>query len=86
MGHVYQLLGHVNGYDVVVETFSHRDQRRRSRPIPAFSTPGTEFYLGLRLRPGDSMPFDSGALHGPELLVKRLMTYLSLIIYPRHLA
>jgi len=34
-----------------------------------------------RLRPGDSMLFDSGALHGPELLVKRPMTYLSVIIY-----
>jgi Cupin domain len=36
-----------------------------------------------RLRPGDSIVFDSGALHGPESLVKRPMTYLSIIVYPR---
>jgi hypothetical protein len=32
------------------------------------------------------MLFDSGALHGPEVLVQRPMTYLSIIIYPRRRA
>ena len=36
-----------------------------------------------RLRPGDSILFDSGALHGPETLVKLPMTYLSIIFYSR---
>ena len=36
-----------------------------------------------RLAPGDSLLFDSGAPHGPEVLVKQPMTYLSIIVYPR---
>jgi hypothetical protein len=36
------------------------------------------------LHPGDAMLFDSGALHGPETLIKKPMTYLSIIIYLRH--
>ncbi|MEJ1938239.1 cupin domain-containing protein, partial [Nostoc sp. NIES-2111] len=35
------------------------------------------------LKPGDSLLFDSGALHGPETLLVRPMTYLSIIVYPR---
>jgi hypothetical protein len=35
------------------------------------------------LRPGDSLLFDSAALHGPERLVVTPMTYLSIIVYPR---
>ena len=37
----------------------------------------------FRLKPGDSILFDSGALHGPEKLVTMPMTYLSIIIYAR---
>ena len=33
--------------------------------------------------PGDSLLFDSTALHGPETLVRQPMTYLSIIVYPR---
>ncbi len=33
------------------------------------------------LRPGDALLFDSGALHGPETLIERPMTYLSIIMY-----
>ena len=36
-----------------------------------------------RLKPGDALLFDSGALHGPEALAKLPATYLSIIIYPR---
>jgi mannose-6-phosphate isomerase-like protein (cupin superfamily) len=35
------------------------------------------------LRPGDAILFDSGAPHGPSKLIKKPMTYLSVIIYPR---
>jgi hypothetical protein len=33
------------------------------------------------LKPGDSLLFDSGALHGPEALLRPPMTYLSIIVY-----
>ena len=33
--------------------------------------------------PGDSLYFDARAPHGPETLVERPMTFLSIIIYPR---
>jgi mannose-6-phosphate isomerase-like protein (cupin superfamily) len=35
------------------------------------------------LSPGDALFFDAGAPHGPEELLQRPMTYLSIIIYPR---
>jgi hypothetical protein len=35
------------------------------------------------LSPGDSILFDSAALHGPEKLLSLPMTYLSIIIYSR---
>jgi mannose-6-phosphate isomerase-like protein (cupin superfamily) len=41
---------------------------------------GDESY---HLRPGDAMLFDSAAAHGLERLVKKPMTYISTIIYPR---
>ena len=37
----------------------------------------------IRSAPGDSLFFDSAALHGPEELTELPMTYLSIIIYPR---
>jgi quercetin dioxygenase-like cupin family protein len=33
------------------------------------------------LSPGDTLMFDSEALHGPETLIERPATYLSIIIY-----
>jgi hypothetical protein len=36
-----------------------------------------------RLAPGDSLLFDSSAMHGPEALLELPMTYLSIIIYQR---
>ncbi len=35
------------------------------------------------LKPGDALLFDAEALHGPQALIKRPMTYLSIIAYPR---
>jgi transcriptional regulator with XRE-family HTH domain len=96
VGHVYQLLGHVSGEDVVVEPYLIT-LKEEAEAYTGFQHAGTEFIYMLtgeviyrhgnksyRLRPGDSMLFDSGALHGPEVLVKRPMTYLSIIVYPRH--
>ena len=35
------------------------------------------------LKPGDSLLFDSSALHGPEELIKWPIRYLSVIMYPK---
>lgn len=95
VGHVYQLLGHVIGGDVVVEPYLIT-LKEDAEAFTGFQHSGIEFIYMLsgeviyrhgdtshRLRPGDSMLFDSGALHGPETLLKRPMTYLSIIVYPR---
>lgn len=94
-GHVYRLLGHVLGGDVVVEPYLIT-LHEGAEPYTAFQHSGTEFIYMLtgavlyrhgeqtfRLSPGDSLLFDSGALHGPETLVEQPMTYLSIIVYPR---
>lgn len=95
VGHVYQLLGHVIGGDVVVEPYLIT-LKEEAEAFTAFQHAGIEFIYMLtgeviyrhgdksyRLRPGDSILFDSGAQHGPQTLVKRPMTYLSIIVYPR---
>jgi transcriptional regulator with XRE-family HTH domain len=95
VGHVYQLLGHVIGGEVVVEPYLIT-LKEEAEAYTSFQHSGVEFIYMLtgevmyrhgensyRLRPGDSMLFDSGARHGPETLVKRPMTYLSIIVYPR---
>jgi uncharacterized cupin superfamily protein len=38
------------------------------------------------LKPGDALLFDSGALHGPERVVEKPSTYISVIVYPRNAA
>jgi transcriptional regulator with XRE-family HTH domain len=95
VGHVYQLLGHVIGGEVVVEPYLIT-LKEEAEAYTSFQHSGVEFIYMLtgevmyrhgensyRLRPGDSMLFDSSARHGPETLVKRPMTYLSIIVYPR---
>lgn len=95
VGHVYQLLGHVLGGEVVVEPYLIT-LRENAASYTGFKHAGTEFIYMLsgeviyrhgeqryRLTPGDSLLFDSSALHGPEELVQRPMTYLSVIVYPR---
>ena len=94
-GHVYELLGALLGGDVVVEPYLIT-LRSEAEPYTGFRHAGTEFiymlsgevvyhHAGARftLKPGDSMLFDSGALHGPETLISIPMTYLSIIIYAR---
>lgn len=96
VGHVYQLLGHALGGDIVVEPFLIT-LKKDAVPYTAFRHAGIEFIYMLsgevvyrhgeqtyHLRPGDALLFDSGAMHGPEVLVDRPMTYLSIIIYPRN--
>ncbi len=93
VGHVYQLLGHALGGEVVVEPYLIT-LKQEAAPYTGFHHAGAEFIYMLtgevvyrhadrtyHLRPGDSLLFDSGALHGPETLVVQPMTYLSIIIY-----
>jgi transcriptional regulator with XRE-family HTH domain len=95
VGHVYQLLGHALGGDMVVEPYLIT-LREGATPYTGFQHAGTEFIYMLtgeviyrhgeqmyRLAPGDSILFDSAALHGPEVLISLPMTYLSVIIYSR---
>lgn len=93
VGHVYQLLGHVLGGDVMVEPYLIT-LKEEAAPYTGFRHAGVELIYMLtgevvyrhadqtyHLKPGDTLMFDSGGLHGPETLLKRPMTYLSIIIY-----
>jgi transcriptional regulator with XRE-family HTH domain len=95
VGHQYELLGHALGGEVAVEPYLIT-LSEEAVPYTGFRHAGVEFIHMLsgeviyrhgdrvyHLRPGDSLLFDSGANHGPEELVVRPMTYLSIIIYPR---
>ncbi|MDB5446909.1 MAG: transcriptional regulator, family [Phenylobacterium sp.] len=93
VGHVYQLLGHALGSDVVLEPYLIT-LNEEAAPYTGFRHHGAEFIYMLsgevlyrhadrtyHLKPGDSLLFDSGALHGPEALLQSPMTYLSIIVY-----
>jgi transcriptional regulator with XRE-family HTH domain len=95
-GHQYNLLGHALGGAVVVEPYLIT-LHKEAKPYTGFRHAGTEFIYMLtgevtyrhgdqlyHLRPGDALLFDSAARHGPEKLLDKPMTYLSIIIYPRH--
>ena len=95
VGHQYELLGHALGGEVAVEPYLIT-LSEEAVPYTGFRHAGVEFIHMLtgevvyrhgdrayHLRPGDSLLFDSAATHGPEELVVRPMTYLSIIIYPR---
>jgi transcriptional regulator with XRE-family HTH domain len=94
-GHVYQLLGHVLGGPVVVEPYLI-ELHKEAEPYTSFRHTGVELIYMLtgrvsyrhgdetyELAPGDTLLFDSAAPHGPERLIKKPMTYLSIIVYPR---
>jgi DNA-binding XRE family transcriptional regulator len=94
-GHQYQLLGHSISGEIVVEPYLIT-LTKEAKPYTLFQHAGVEFIYMLTgrvlyrhadkvypLRPGDSLFFDSAALHGPEELTELPMTYLSIIIYPR---
>ncbi|GGF73281.1 transcriptional regulator [Azorhizobium oxalatiphilum] len=95
VGHQYELLGHGLGGDVAVEPYLIT-LTEEAVPYTGFRHGGVEFIYMLsgevvyrhgdrsyHLRPGDSLMFDSAAAHGPETLIQRPMTYLSIIVYPR---
>lgn len=93
VGHQYQLLGHSLPGEVMVEPYMITLEEDAA-PYTAFQHDGVEFIYMLsgevvyahgdgtyRLRPGDAMLFDSGALHGPKSIVSGRSTYLSVIVY-----
>ncbi|WP_128566117.1 helix-turn-helix domain-containing protein [Methylobacterium crusticola] len=95
VGHVYELLGASLGGDLAVEPYLITLEQD-AEPYTGFRHAGIEFIYMLSgaviyrhaghdytLGPGDALLFDSGALHGPAVLVETPMTYLSIIIYPR---
>lgn len=95
-GHQYHLLGHSLAGDVVVEPYLIT-LSKDAAPYTAFQHEGVEIIYMLTgrvayrhsdktymLEPGDTLFFDSTAPHGPEELLELPMTYLSIIVYPRH--
>jgi transcriptional regulator with XRE-family HTH domain len=95
-GHRYELLGHSISGDIVVEPYLIT-LSEDADPYALFQHEGVEFLYMLTgkvvyrhadklypMAPGDALFFDAGAPHGPEELVERPMTYLSIIIYPRN--
>lgn len=95
VGHNYELLGHVLGGSIACEPYLIT-LTEDAAPYTAFQHEGTELIYMLsgevvyahagnsyHLKPGDTLLFDSGAPHGPERLVVKPMTYLSIIIYEK---
>lgn len=95
VGHIYELLGHVSGGNVVVEPYLIT-LREEAEIYTSFQHAGTElihmlsgevvYRHGVRsyhMRPGDTLMFDAAALHGPEQLIVLPSVYLSIIIYER---
>jgi DNA-binding XRE family transcriptional regulator len=95
VGHIYQLLGHVLRGDVVVEPYLI-ELSKDATAYTGFQHAGIEFIYMLEgavryrhgaesylLNSGDSLLFDSSALHGPEDLLGNAARYLSIIVYPR---
>jgi transcriptional regulator with XRE-family HTH domain len=94
-GHVYELLGHGVRGRVAVEPYMIT-LKEESEANGDFQHDGVEFIYMLegevvyrhgnhsfRLRPGDSLFFDSIAPHGPAELTRLPAYYLSIISYPR---
>jgi transcriptional regulator with XRE-family HTH domain len=94
-GHRYELLGHSLSGDIVVEPYLIT-LSEDAEPYTQFQHDGMEFIYMLSgkvayrhadklypMGPGDALFFDAAAPHGPEELIDRPMTYLSIIIYPR---
>jgi transcriptional regulator with XRE-family HTH domain len=94
-GHIYELLGHSLGSDMVVEPFLIT-LTEEATAYSAFRHAGVELIymlsgsVGYRhadkvyeLQPGDTLFFDASAQHGPEELISVPMTYLSIIVYPK---
>jgi transcriptional regulator with XRE-family HTH domain len=91
LGHRYQLLGHTLSGELFVEPYLVT-LTSEARPSPSFQHTGIEFLyvlsgtMGYRyadqvyeLAQGDALVFDASALHGPEVLKKRPILYLSVV-------
>lgn len=91
-GHQYQLLGHVLDRATHVEPYLITITDR-TEVFPLFQHDGVEFIYVLQgrlsyrhgnevypLRRGDSLFFDSRAVHGPEELIRVPVRFLSIII------
>ncbi|WP_066560574.1 helix-turn-helix domain-containing protein [Croceicoccus bisphenolivorans] len=96
VGHIYELLGHLLGGDIVIEPYLIT-LREGASAYTGFHHSGVEFIYMLdgevdyrhganvySIKPGDSLLFDSSALHGPDKLANKECRYLSIIVYPRH--
>lgn len=95
VGHIYHLLGAVLRGEMVVEPYLIT-LNEDAVAYTGFRHAGIEFLYMLdgqvhyrhgaqsyHLQPGDSLLFDSSALHGPEHLSGAVVRYLSIIIYSR---
>lgn len=96
-GHQYRLLGHIgdNSSGVTVEPYLI-ELSAESDVFPTFQHEGMEFLYMLEgevqyrhgnllytLQPGDSLFFNADAPHGPEVLTKLPIRFLSIISYPK---
>lgn len=95
VGHNYQLLGQSVGGDIAFEPYlitladdaeTYTEFRHEGIEYIHMLTGEMEYVHGdqsYHLQPGDSMLFDSAELHGPSKLIKRPISYLSIIVYGR---
>ena len=94
-GHLYELLGQSLPGDLVVEPYLIT-LSEDADPYTQFQHDGREFIYMLSGRmtyrhadklyamgPGDALFFDAAAPHGPEELLERPATYLSIVVFPR---
>ncbi len=95
-GHQYKLLGHIGNTASGVQVEPYLiTLTADSDTFPAFQHDGLELIYMLEgevkyrhgeklytMRPGDSLFFDADARHGPEVLVKLPIRFLSIISYP----
>jgi transcriptional regulator with XRE-family HTH domain len=96
-GHQYKLLGHIgdNSSGVTVEPYLIA-LTAESDVFPTFQHEGMEFLYMLEgevqyrhgnllytLQPGDSLFFNADAPHGPEVLTRLPIRFLSIISYPQ---
>jgi len=91
-GHRYELLGHSLTGELFVEPYLVT-LTEEAEPSPNFQHTGMEFLYLLsgemtyrygdrtyELHSGDALVFDATALHGPEVLKKRPIVYLSVVL------
>ncbi len=95
VGHHYQLLGQSVGGDIAFEPYLitladdaevYTEFRHEGIELIYMLTGEVSYVHGdqsYHLVPGDSLLFDSAELHGPGALIKRPISYLSIIVYRR---